>query len=162
MSTTPVIAKLPPSKWQPLIEILAKCIKAVDEQSIPDFTLNFEVSGYNMAPYLQLSLNQDGDYLFEITSSTYLKPPLSNVQKRTIESVGWSAPKPSNPNYSKVFDRTYSPTSIATYTLTVFRMTFDVTPSTRLVFVEEQLNKMVIDSGNFLADSQSGWFYLED
>jgi hypothetical protein len=162
MSTTPVLAKLPPSKWQPLIEVLAQCIRAVDELSIPDFTLNFEVGGYNMAPYLQMTLNQDGDYLFEIASSTYLQPPLTNVQKRTIESVGWSAPKPSNPNYSKVFDRTYSPISIATYTLTVFRMTFNIAPTTRLIFLEEQLNKMAIDSGDFLADSESGWFYLKD
>lgn len=162
MSATPVIAKLPPSQWQPLFEILARCIEAVDEQRIPDFTLNFEVGGYNIAPYIQMTLNQDGDYFFEITSSMYLQPPLSNTQKRTIESVGWSAPKASHPNYSKVFDRKYSPISIATYTLTVFRMTFNVTPRIRLMFLEDVLNKMLVESGNFVMDSESGWFSLKE
>lgn len=157
MSTNPVIAKLPPSKWQPLIEVLAEGIQLVNEQDIQDFALVFDVSGFSTEPYLQVSLNAAGDFVFEITSSNFLKPGLSEEQTRTIESVGWSAPMSSNPNYSKVFDRNYSPQSMATYSLTVFRMTFEASPETRMHFSPVQLTDLVRRRSEFVVDQQNGF-----
>lgn len=154
MSSDRIIAKLPPSKWQPIIEVLAEAIQLVDNQEFSDFALVFKITGYSTEPYLQVSLNEVGDYVFEITSSNFLKPGLNNIQTRTIESVGWMPPGSSNPNYSKVFDRNYSPISIATYSLTVFRMTFEVSTETLLHFSPVELTALVEKRSEFEIDDQ--------
>jgi hypothetical protein len=129
----------------------------VGNLELPDFSLTFEADGFSKYPYLQLSINQEGQYLMEITSNKFLEPKMKEAQISLLESFGWLPPSSNNPNYSKVFERSYDPKSIATYSLTVFRLTFVVTTKSVMRFSSAGLNSFAALGKSFEATSSGGF-----
>jgi hypothetical protein len=157
MPSKEIIARIPSNPWGPVAEILAISTELVGNLELPNYSLTFETDGFTISPYLQLSLDRDNQYLMEITSNNFLEPKVKPEKFSLLESFGWLPPSGNNPNYSRVFERGYSPLAIATYSLTVFRMTFDVNGKGTMRFSSASLNSLVSLGKSFESTPDGGF-----
>lgn len=157
MPSQKIIARIPSSPWEPVAEVLAICTELVGNLELPNYSLTFEADGFICYPYLQLSINQEGQYLMEITSNNFLEPKMKQTQISLLESFGWHPPSSNNPNFSKTFERSYDHKSIATYSLTVFRLTFVVTTKDVMRFSSAGLNSFASLGQSFEANPSGGF-----
>lgn len=142
-------ATLPTSVWEPLHDAFATLIEQMQQRHRDSFTVSFEIDGFSPYPYIQASLNVEGDLVIEFTSNVYLEPDLNRLQISRLDAIGWRKPNGRNPNYTKIVAGGQPSSSTARYITTTLRMVYQLDESVWIVFGSHHLDEVVYQSDSF-------------
>jgi hypothetical protein len=127
-------AVVPPSPWEPLHFAFAQLLTDLDQGGRKSFIVSFEIDDFHPYPYIQVSLDEVGDFVIEFTSNVYLEPDLNRTQIARLDSMGWRKPNGRNPNYTKIASRTQPFGNLARYITTTLRMVYELDESVWIIF----------------------------
>jgi hypothetical protein len=142
-------AVVPPSPWEPLHFAFAQLLTDLDQGGRKSFIVSFEIDDFHPYPYIQVSLDEVGDFVIEFTSNVYLEPDLNRTQIARLDSMGWRKPNGRNPNYTKVASRTQPFGNLARYITTTLRMVYELDESVWIFFGDSDMDYDIYSSELF-------------
>jgi hypothetical protein len=123
------VARLLPlnlNRWGSVIDTLTSVFEDIKQERIESFGITFLDTELKPCPYLQASLNLNGDLVVELISNEYLVTKLTKWQENQLRLLGFKMPDENNPNYHRATKATEQPVYTARQLLDAARTVFEV------------------------------------
>lgn len=146
------VARLLPlnlNRWGSVIDTLTSVFEDIKQEKIESFGITFLDTDFEPCPYLQVSLNLNGDLLVELISNEYLLTKLTKWQESQLRLLGFKMPGEINPNYHRATKTNEQPVYTATHLLDAARTVFEVRDDGWFTFGDSDYEKALAGSSAF-------------
>ncbi len=151
------VARLLPlnlNRWGSVIDTLTSVFEDIKQENTESFGITFLDTDFEPCPYIQVSLNLNGDLLVELISNEYLVAKLTKWQESQLRMLGFQMPDKNNPNYHRATKANEQPVYIARQLLDAARIVFEVRDDCWFTFGESEYEKALAGSSAFWHNSK--------
>jgi hypothetical protein len=151
------VARLLPlnlNRWGGVIDALTAAFQDIKEERIDSFGITFLDTEFKPCPYLQATLNANGDLLIELISNQYLTTKLTRGQESQLRVLGFKTPDRLNPNYHRATLASEELVYTARQLLDAARTAFEIRDDAWFTFGESEYEKALASSSAFWHNSK--------
>jgi hypothetical protein len=123
------VARLAPlnlNKWGGVIQAITSALEEIKAAKLTSHSVTFLDTQFKPSPYLQASLDPQGNLVIELVSNEYLQTKLTKWQESQVRLLGFKMPHSENPNYSRVVNANEQTVFTARHLLDAARTIFEV------------------------------------
>ena len=151
------VARLLPlnlNRWGSVIDTLTSVFEDIKKENLESFGITFLDTDFKPSPYLQVSLNLNGELLVELISNEYLVTKLTKWQESQLRMLGFKMPDENNPNYHRATKANEQPVYTARQLLDAARTVFEVRDDCWFTFGQSEYEKALAGSSAFWHNSE--------
>jgi hypothetical protein len=160
MSKEKPIARLQPSKWEPLTNAISNLLELVATNKLENFLVKFQDDREGPMPYVAAKRDLSGDLVLMFPGDLYLNPDLTPIQKTQLDGLGWSLPRSSNPQYTKRLSESLDPKSSAMYLVATLRLIFDIPINSTVIIEPDKAIEAAFVKAGMKPSEQEGMFHI--
>jgi hypothetical protein len=152
------IARLLPlnlNRWGGVIDALTSAFDDIKEGKIESFAVTFLDTDFKPSPYIQASLNLNGDLLVELISNEYLITKLTKWQENQLRAMGFKLPDSNNPNYHRATQLTEQTVFTARQLLDAARTVFEIKDNVWFTLGDSDYERALAESSAFWHRSEN-------
>jgi len=146
------VARLLPlnlNRWGSVIDTLTSVFEDIKQERVESFGITFLDTDFKPCPYLQATLNLNGDLLVELISNEYLVTKLNRWQESQVRLLGFKMPDENNPNYHRATQANEQPVYTARQLLEAARTVFEIKDDVWFTFGQSDYEKALAGSSAF-------------